>query len=82
MMAEFVCLLCSKGWKKRQFWLENNIWIISLGQNILIKSMNIRQGASLLEHLHSSMDLWNRVGAVEAEKFQSAGNMAGGMAKW
>ena len=41
MMAEF------EGWKKRQLWWENNVWIISLGQNIRIKSMNIRQGASL-----------------------------------
>ena len=43
--------VCSKGWKKRQLWWENNVWIISLGQNILIKSMNIRQGASLLYRL-------------------------------
>ena len=26
------------------------------------------------------MDLWNRGGAVEAEKFQSAGSMTGSMA--
>ena len=45
--------VCSKGWKKRQLWWENNVWIISLGQNILIKSMNIRQGASLLRVLSS-----------------------------
>ena len=48
--------VCSKGWKKRQLWWENNVWIISLGQNILIKSMNIRQGASLPEQVRRTVD--------------------------
>ena len=43
MMAEYVL----RAERKDNSDGKNNVWIISLGQNILIKSMNIRQGAIL-----------------------------------
>ena len=50
--------------------MENKVWIISLGQNILIKSMNIRQGASLGKCTTAYLILGN------LERVSLLGNMA------